>query len=739
MNEGKRLFGLQMIFMLIIAVAINVIIFLNIQTKGKDIPTFQKNMKEYHSLLQQFNLSDMNIDEMIEENDKRMHQIKAGVLEGDYDVAAVFQKKLEHVRDYPVLMEEIQKNAENLIQFSIFADVDSFSYHNIIKTKQDFEKFQEIEINIENDFAAEALTDYFIPFCISLFVMLVFIYKIYRERECGVWELIYASSRGRGRLAWKRIILFTIASILIVASIYGSTIIASYMLYGGWGSLSSNVQQLMQYSRCVFPVSIGSFFIINGIFGWLVLWTISIIIWSLFTFIKKRSVALGIVCTFIGAEAILFTTIASQSKYVYLKIINIISFMNIGKLLRQYKNWGTADIVISTGTLILTVICFLGILGIGAVTLGICRQHPCRSPVLYIDWVEKLISRLKKRRQQFLAFLNVGFLELHKLLFSAKGIIFIFTAVIISLYFCQSTKMNFTQGMKHRDEIYLQMGGQDYSQLKEYIEETTANYRDAQEQFMQARSDLSDGLITYEQFYSFSAMMQSAKEQYTFALEFIEKDAYIKELEEQGLSAYMISDRGYEEIFGKYSTKRELILMLVMMVGITLLINEGMAMEYISGMRNILSSAVNGRTYMVVRKTAACLLMAFLFFALIYGIDYVFLYHYYGMPYLDAPIVSLTFMKDCGLEMTIKTFLLLSIFSKLGTAIMVVGTSLAASVFIGKTGQKNLAMVITAALIVYVIFYLKLTYNVQFILGMAGAAAGFGFMVYTGILWGKSS
>lgn len=38
---------------------------------------------------------------------------------------------------------------------------------------------------------------------------------------------------------------------------------------------------------------------------------------------------------------------------------------------------------------------------------------------------------------------------------------------------------------------------------------------------------------------------------------------------------------------------------------------------------------------------------------------------YYGMPYTDAPLMSLTFMRDCGLHITVGTFMVIRLIVRL--------------------------------------------------------------------------
>lgn len=58
-------------------------------------------------------------------------------------------------------------------------------------------------------------------------------------------------------------------------------------------------------------------------------------------------------------------------------------------------------------------------------------------------------------------------------------------------------------------------------------------------------------------------------------------------------------------------------------------------------------------------------MLCIVLYVLVYGIDMIHLRSYYGMPYTDAPLMSLTFMRDCGFYITVGTFMIIRLIVRL--------------------------------------------------------------------------
>lgn len=747
MGEIKRLTGKRFIIVLLIAILINTSIYIFRQTGEGDAASVRRDVEEYNSLIMEYTDGQENavitsassdsvrLEKMIADNDVFLHQLKAGYTEGNYDVATALQNKLEHIRDYPIMLDEVQENVESLTQFSIFADEESFTYNNIIATGAAYQELESTILKLENDFAAESLTDYYIPFCIAFFIMLSLIYNIYRERENVMWDIFYASKKGRSSLIIKRIAIYTAASFVSVFAVYISTILTAYILYGGWGSLNSAIQQLNQFSKCILKTDITGYFFINMFVSWLVLYAVSVIFWILFTLIRKRNIALFIVCLLIGIEALLYTSISNHSVYVVFKYINIFSLFNIGQLIRINRNWGWGTYVFSTMQTVIFLACIIIILGLFIIIEEMKRKYPQRTAERSCRLIRQVSVLVTGIIQKQMASYGIAGAEFHKILITTKGILIICAVFLISLYFCQNIKMHFSEGMKNRDKLYLELGGEDYSGLIEYIDNVQLEHEQSENAFLAAQQKYQDGLITQDEYISAKIDMKNKENQLSFVAEFIEKEEYLIGLKQNGIDAYMISDRGYEEIFGQYGQKREMILLLLLTIGSGLLIVYNISLECDSGMEQLIKSAKAGRKDIIINKMLMCMLTVFFMFFAVYICDYIVLYKYYGMPYIQAPVVSLLFMKDCGLNMRIGTYMVMKLLSKLAFLISVAGLAFFMAIIMGKSRKKVMVLAMIILSVVTTIIYMQMSDISQFITSVICLIIGMFFLVLAGIVW----
>ena len=69
-------------------------------------------------------------------------------------------------------------------------------------------------------------------------------------------------------------------------------------------------------------------------------------------------------------------------------------------------------------------------------------------------------------------------------------------------------------------------------------------------------------------------------------------------------------------------------------------------LEGASGMILFERSTALGRNKMKCNKYLSCIIIAVIMSVVVCGMEFLWMRHIYGMPYLNAPLVSLTFMGD---------------------------------------------------------------------------------------------
>lgn len=738
MGEWKRIFSRKLFLVIAVALILNMGLFVYEQMSGRNINDTLFAAQEYADLVERY--QDMPLDVAEErsskeystiikyvnslnptETQKALSNVSGKVVqndEGSQEMLSYYQTldeskkvqmqlefkdiitKIKYLRAYPDSVKQVMQNAASLKRFSLFSKPDSFSYNNIIRTANDFERVRNVKPELTNDKAVGAFTEYYYMFYIVFALMIMIIYGLFSERENGMWCMVNGAPYGRARLAIKRMFLILIASFAITGAFFGSTLTVSFVIYGGLGDLRTSIQTLERFEKFTYEYSKMHYLVNDFLLSWSAIAVISIVLWMLFIFFRNRNHTLILTGAFVGLEVILFNKIQIQSVYNALKYINIINLFRINETYRTYNNWGYKTHVFPV--ISITVAALFVIFIISAVLAVIRFAH--MKPQTKQTLLARLFSLIHQNYQRLFSHMPVTVKEIHKLVITGKGMWVVAAVVIISIYFSSTGKMNFTDGQKETDAVYLEHGGSDYSYITAYIEEQTNIYAEAKQKLDNAAIQYQNGEIDLKAYSKVVSNFQFETNSLKNCKEFITKTEYLQNLSQnRGIEGYMISDRGYEEIFGQYSRQRELILLLTMVTGIMIIISESISMEYRTGMENIVRSCENGRKWLMNRKVLACAIFTVSLFAIVYGIDIWNMYHTYGMPFLDAPVVSLTFMENCPVNVTILSWMNIVFAARLAVCILTMIIAILISRIIGKKGNRALMPLALAGIIVVIV------------------------------------
>ncbi len=122
----------------------------------------------------------------------------------DYVAVNNLLAQTDYLTGYGGWLENIQKNKDNLLTFSIFNNPDSFSGRNIIKTADEFEKLQGVELTLGTDGAVDSFMSFRLTDYLLLLALLLIGLSFLDERKAGLWSVVHAAPNGRLKLAIRR-------------------------------------------------------------------------------------------------------------------------------------------------------------------------------------------------------------------------------------------------------------------------------------------------------------------------------------------------------------------------------------------------------------------------------------------------------------------------------------------------------------------------------------------------------
>lgn len=595
------------------------------------------------------------------------------------------RSKLEYLNGYETSIDTVMANAENMKRFRIFSKQNTFSYSNILRTAQDFERVQNVELKLDNDKGADAFVHYNLMYYIAAALMVAVIYSLFDERENGMWQIVHNTPNGRTVLALKRLLLLAGGSFAILFLLYGTTFLTAMLLYGGVKDLTNPVQTFVDFGKFTYTLSKGAYILRLFFLSWFILAAFSIILWALFMAFRNRNHTLICTAAFVGIEILVYQKIEVQSVYNVFHYINVVSFLKISDLYSTYINWGFQNYVFSVFSVALF---FLTVCGLFCGIFAVMRYAAMR-PNTKVSLLSRMFTAVHGQYQRVFAKYPVVLKELHKLVITGKALWAVAALIIIAAYFSTTGQMTFTDAQKEYDKMYLEHGGKEYGYIEDYVQERLEAYRQAQEALEEAAAAYEDGEIELKEYTAAVSALQYQRQVVNTIQEYQSKLSYAEQIRETtGQEIWLVSDRGYEEIFGKYSRQREFILILALVTAIMIIVSESIAMEYRTGMYQIVHSAPNGRAAVMRWKITACVVLTIGLTAAVYGIDIWNLHHIYGMPYLAAPALSLTFLENAwgGLagHVSISGWLMILLLVRLVVALFTMTAAMLVSRAIGK-------------------------------------------------------
>lgn len=567
-----------------------------------------------------------------------------------------YDAKTEYIDGYYDNVNAVIASAQNMKKFSVFGTSSSAS--NIDKTEKDYSRIKDVHVRKMNNRAIERYLESDISIYVMLALMIYVIYNIYEYRDNGMWQLTYTARNGRMRLS-----AYSLAAmcVIVMAEMLFMNICAAgglLCIYGGAETLTAPVQCLTGYNNYTLPVSVLTYLGIRYLINVLIIITLSMIISAVFALCRKRISSVVIVGIFAGAEAYAYQNISLQSRLKILKKINIINVMDVNTLLKHYENITVGDISISVIS-VLCVVCL--IISVVVMSLIIVMGKLIR-PGKKAGIIDKIIEEIRHGIQWILEKLPHCCKEMYKQLITGKGWLVICVVVFLTIFISNSQKIAYSDDEKKKDEYYQEYGGKDYSGFTRLIELRKADVDEAAARLDEAQKQYEAGMIDENTVSRYVYNMIDATRLLDNMNEYKERIDYVEEVKRQyGIDAYVMSQRGYDQILGDNGRVRRLIIYIVLGFGIVLIAESENAIEYRSGMNMLIAASSKGRRWgKEVKACSVCIIAAIMALA-VYAVEMVIMAKIYGMPYIDAPLISLSYMKAGSMlrSMTIKQYMIM--------------------------------------------------------------------------------
>ena len=575
----------------------------------------------------------------------------------DYVAVSNLLAQTDYLAGYHNWLNTIQKNKDNMLAFPIFNDPDSFSGRNIIKTAEEFEKLQGVDLTLGADGAIDALmsfppADYFL-----LVILLLFGISFLEERKKGLWSVVHAAPNGRLHLAVHRTAILFGVSVCGVLALYGGNLVIGFSLYGGIRDLGRALQSVELLGRLPMLGTVGGFLVRYFLLRIAAAFFVGLLLWLLLTAVNNVKYTIIVAAGVLVAEYSLYTFLPVQSGLNGLKYFNLFTYISLSDLYTNYLNidlFGYPLGIRSISQLALLPLCLL--------LATVCILIHChKKPAAGKDLLGRVAYGINTVTDMGLRHLRLFGMELHKTLWIQKGVVIIalfvyltvglsFTANIPMFNPAEMTAQQYTAELAGEitDDIFARMDA-----IEAELDRTIAEYEDAKLAY--ENGEIADNQLNVYAYHAGTA--RTNKE----GLERVRSRA--EKLFElgaaKGFTPWLIEQMPFESVYGTAAQSNQHRAAVVAVLALTLLLAGSMAYERQSGMTFVLGAVPRGRGVLLIRKILVAALVSTAVWATVYGMELYTLISDFTIQTWNVPVQNLSMMTHFPILCDIKGWLVI--------------------------------------------------------------------------------
>ncbi|MCR4992284.1 MAG: hypothetical protein K6A45_04495, partial [Lachnospiraceae bacterium] len=249
------------------------------------------------------------------------------------------KSELTELVSYEEYLKGITDTAKRMTSVSIFADKDSFTYRNAIKTADVYEKLKgKINIKAGPSKGMELWSGNGFTGLIIMLVMLMIINEmIIKDRESGQMNLLFTMEKGRGVHGSIKIMVCFFSAFIVTFVVLLTACVSCSFIFG-IGNILRPIQSIVGLKGCTMEVSVLGYMLIYFLLMALAAAVISIIFFLIASKFKTSVYVYFGIAAVAGIEAVLYYLIKENSYLAFFREFNLLSFLNPGRYLSLYGN-----------------------------------------------------------------------------------------------------------------------------------------------------------------------------------------------------------------------------------------------------------------------------------------------------------------------------------------------------------------------------------------------------------------
>lgn len=681
--EFKKLFSNKVVISsIIILIIISILGFYNNQIKYNDMlidnldryqeleETYRNNLEglkeleeeliDYSNIYYMYIENDnnyMGIDDeekaIIEKFNESIYSKDFSKLNLDLYLIEILSNQINHVNTYKDYLKSVEEDKDKLLKVSIFHKKGSFSYNNIIKTAEDFQKLNSVETSVGIEKGVTAISNYWISDLSILLIIIILSINIFlQERENEILNLLKANKKGRQPLIITKLITMILSVITITAFVYFSLMIISDKLYG-FGDINRSIQSISNFRECNLLISVKEYLVLFIIFKIFTSIMISVIVTMIIQLNKNVTKSYISVVAFVFLSYICYRFIPFNSALNTLKYLNIFSFLSVGKLIGEYININFFSKPIN-----LLNIYFFSLIVVLPIIIAIniiifSKEKDIKGKEFNINIISTLRSKISRITIPSTLFLN----ELYKIVIENKAYVVILIAVFISI-----SNININEERSYDNDTII---------YKNYINKLSGVLTQGKERYLEREQQklysIGDQKLKNEYLLQKNKITRDEYEKKSLKLEILNKKVeafdevynqyqYLKYIKDtKNINVHFIDKNIKEELFNLKSELNNGIYLSILLI---IILSNIFAKEYKSG-AIILIQGSKERKRLFLYKFIISYIITTILLILVYIPTYINVIDEFGIEFLKAPIQSIEQYMNISANLTIIQFIIL--------------------------------------------------------------------------------
>jgi hypothetical protein len=488
-----------------------------------------------------------------------------------------------------------------------------------------------------------------------------------QEKNSGFLSVLRTSKHGRMRTALSKIAAMMVISCAVVLAFTGSTWIV-FGLRLGYSNPVNAVQVFSAFALCPFVISVGQYFVVTIVVKLLVFMLFSAVVMAVSVFVYDYAVIYISGISFFGLNFLMYTL-----RYINadnpIKNLNLVAVAAVNPLFVRYRSLnllgnvcGYVPFMFVTVTLLLIALSSVTAVVYSRGFDGISLSGFARVTSVFTrigegisSAAERVKAKLPRKRYSQSIFVS----EVYKTLISSRYILIAILLIGAKVYVSSD---EFQPPRSYSDDVYkaymTELQGELTYEKVRYIDEERQYINTTLSKQSEMQELYDNGAISFKEYREYLREYQYAYSR-DESLRVIEAHRqYIEQTSpEKGVNAWFVYDTGWKKLLYNGFDVIQYAVILLLFSGT--FADEYSAKSSSGSFVQILRTTRNGRHCTFNAKHMSAAVISSAVTVIFNAVDFIFICRNYGLPAIDAPLLSIeTFMQvDSGI--TIVRYLLL--------------------------------------------------------------------------------